>query len=218
MKSFVHRAHAFRGSGQPRGWCPGPRTYSTCHGSGQLPPGRAQSEWIQPNRTAARSSQTCVAVPSVAASPHKSSAVPCGAPRRALGDPVRLRLLSLLKTAGDGQMCAGHLVEPVGKSQPTVKPPPQSLRARAAWSPPPVPAPTSGTRWRRSRSPRCARSWRPPAEPPPSRPAARRGFPAARSPFPGRTRNFPSRTLGNGRAPHHLAPHLAVDLANVTRE
>lgn len=38
----------------------------------------------------------------------------------ALGEPVRLRLLSLLMTAEGGQVCACDLVEPVGKSQPTV--------------------------------------------------------------------------------------------------
>jgi ArsR family transcriptional regulator, arsenate/arsenite/antimonite-responsive transcriptional repressor len=38
----------------------------------------------------------------------------------ALGDPVRLRLMSLLMTADGGQVCACDLVEPVGKSQPTV--------------------------------------------------------------------------------------------------
>jgi ArsR family transcriptional regulator len=36
----------------------------------------------------------------------------------ALSDPVRLRLLSLI--AAEGEMCACDLVEPVGKSQPTV--------------------------------------------------------------------------------------------------
>ena len=39
---------------------------------------------------------------------------------KALGDPVRLRLLSLLATSDDGEVCACDLVEPVGKSQPTV--------------------------------------------------------------------------------------------------
>ena len=38
----------------------------------------------------------------------------------ALGDPVRLRLMSLLMTADGGEVCACDLVEPVGKSQPTV--------------------------------------------------------------------------------------------------
>jgi ArsR family transcriptional regulator len=39
---------------------------------------------------------------------------------RALGDPVRLRLLSLLLTAEQGQVCACDLVEPLQRSQPTV--------------------------------------------------------------------------------------------------
>jgi ArsR family transcriptional regulator len=38
----------------------------------------------------------------------------------ALGDPVRLRLLSMLATTPDGAVCACDLVEPLGKSQPTV--------------------------------------------------------------------------------------------------
>jgi ArsR family transcriptional regulator len=37
----------------------------------------------------------------------------------ALADPVRLRLVSLLANAG-GAVCACDLVEPVGRSQPTV--------------------------------------------------------------------------------------------------
>lgn len=38
----------------------------------------------------------------------------------ALADPVRLRLVSLLATASGGAVCACDLVEPVGRSQPTV--------------------------------------------------------------------------------------------------
>ncbi len=38
----------------------------------------------------------------------------------ALADPVRLRILSVLATAPGGAMCACDLVDPVGKSQPTV--------------------------------------------------------------------------------------------------
>jgi ArsR family transcriptional regulator, arsenate/arsenite/antimonite-responsive transcriptional repressor len=38
----------------------------------------------------------------------------------ALADPVRLQLVSLLAIAEGGAMCACDLVEPVGKSQPTV--------------------------------------------------------------------------------------------------
>ncbi len=38
----------------------------------------------------------------------------------ALADPIRLRLVSLLSTADGGAVCACDLVEPVGRSQPTV--------------------------------------------------------------------------------------------------
>lgn len=38
----------------------------------------------------------------------------------ALADPVRLQLLSIIATADGGTVCACDLVEPVGKSQPTV--------------------------------------------------------------------------------------------------
>ena len=38
----------------------------------------------------------------------------------ALADPVRLRLLSLIASQPTGEVCACDLVEPVGKSQPTV--------------------------------------------------------------------------------------------------
>ena len=48
------------------------------------------------------------------------AAVPLAAAFSALGDPVRLRLMSLLMTAEGGEVCACDLVEPVGRSQPTV--------------------------------------------------------------------------------------------------
>jgi len=38
----------------------------------------------------------------------------------ALGDPARLRLLSLIATASAGEVCVCDLVAPIGKSQPTV--------------------------------------------------------------------------------------------------
>lgn len=38
----------------------------------------------------------------------------------ALSDPVRLRLLSLIATSSAGEVCACDVVEPLGKSQPTV--------------------------------------------------------------------------------------------------
>jgi ArsR family transcriptional regulator len=39
---------------------------------------------------------------------------------KALADPVRLRLLSLIAAADDGCACSCDLEAPVGKSQPTV--------------------------------------------------------------------------------------------------
>jgi ArsR family transcriptional regulator len=38
----------------------------------------------------------------------------------ALADPARLRLLSLISAQSDGEVCACEMVEPLGKSQPTV--------------------------------------------------------------------------------------------------
>lgn len=37
-----------------------------------------------------------------------------------LADPVRLRLLSLVANAAGGEVCACDLVEPLGRSQPTI--------------------------------------------------------------------------------------------------
>ncbi len=39
---------------------------------------------------------------------------------RALGDPTRVRLLSLIASATNGEACVCELTEPVGLSQPTV--------------------------------------------------------------------------------------------------
>lgn len=39
---------------------------------------------------------------------------------KVLADPARLRLLSMVASAGTGEACACDLVEPVGRSQPTV--------------------------------------------------------------------------------------------------
>jgi ArsR family transcriptional regulator len=38
----------------------------------------------------------------------------------ALGDPVRLRLLSMLAAAPDGELCVCEFIEPLGKSQGTI--------------------------------------------------------------------------------------------------
>ena len=39
---------------------------------------------------------------------------------KAIADPARLRLLSLLQAQEDGEACVCHLTEPLGLSQPTV--------------------------------------------------------------------------------------------------
>ena len=39
---------------------------------------------------------------------------------KALSDPARLRLLSMIASSPEREMCACDLIEPVGKSQPTV--------------------------------------------------------------------------------------------------
>lgn len=39
---------------------------------------------------------------------------------KVLADPARLRLLSMVATAEAGEACACDLVEPIGRSQPTV--------------------------------------------------------------------------------------------------
>ena len=39
---------------------------------------------------------------------------------KALGDPTRVRLLSLIAASADGELCVCDLTDPVGLSQPTV--------------------------------------------------------------------------------------------------
>ncbi len=39
---------------------------------------------------------------------------------RALADPARLRIISLLQSQPEGEACVCHLTEPLGLSQPTV--------------------------------------------------------------------------------------------------
>jgi ArsR family transcriptional regulator len=39
---------------------------------------------------------------------------------KVLADPVRLRMLSLIANAPGGEMCSCDMVEPIGRSQPTV--------------------------------------------------------------------------------------------------
>jgi ArsR family transcriptional regulator, arsenate/arsenite/antimonite-responsive transcriptional repressor len=63
--------------------------------------------------------QTCC--PSVIAAPlTEREAADLAKGFAALADPARLRLLSLIAAQPDGEVCACELVEPIGKSQPTV--------------------------------------------------------------------------------------------------
>ena len=45
---------------------------------------------------------------------------------RALGDPTRVRLLSLIATADGREACVCELTDPIGLSQPTVSPTPNN--------------------------------------------------------------------------------------------
>lgn len=63
--------------------------------------------------------RSCCA-PLTSAVPDESGSATLAAAFRALGDPVRLRLLSLLLTAPAGEVCVCDLVVPAAKSQPTV--------------------------------------------------------------------------------------------------
>lgn len=59
--------------------------------------------------------------PPLGAAPLPADAAPALAQAfAALADPVRLQLVSLLLTAENGEVCACDLVDPVGRSQPTV--------------------------------------------------------------------------------------------------
>jgi ArsR family transcriptional regulator, arsenate/arsenite/antimonite-responsive transcriptional repressor len=58
--------------------------------------------------------------PLLAAPLDEGAAVELAGAFKALADPVRLRLLSLIAAAPDGTACSCDLEEPVGKSQPTV--------------------------------------------------------------------------------------------------
>jgi ArsR family transcriptional regulator len=59
--------------------------------------------------------------PSVLAAPlDGDEAAELAAGFRALGDPVRLRLLSMLAAAPEGEICVCEFIEPIGKSQGTI--------------------------------------------------------------------------------------------------
>jgi ArsR family transcriptional regulator, arsenate/arsenite/antimonite-responsive transcriptional repressor len=67
-----------------------------------------------------RSLVTPCCTPLIEASVPDAAAVELAEGFAALGDPTRLRILGLVATAAGGEICVCDLIEPVGKSQPTV--------------------------------------------------------------------------------------------------
>jgi ArsR family transcriptional regulator, arsenate/arsenite/antimonite-responsive transcriptional repressor len=71
---------------------------------------------VEQSRVAAAGIECCPSVVDAALEPDEAAALAAGF--AALADPVRLRLLSMIASAGE--ICACDVVEPLGKSQPTV--------------------------------------------------------------------------------------------------
>ncbi len=67
----------------------------------------------------AETQATCC-VPILAAPLSEHDATELARAFAAIADPVRLRLLGLIAGSDGGEACACNLVEPVGRSQPTV--------------------------------------------------------------------------------------------------
>lgn len=68
----------------------------------------------------ARAEDTTCCTPIGAAPLTEDDASELAAVFKALADPVRLRLLSIVASAAAGEACACDLTAPVGRSQPTV--------------------------------------------------------------------------------------------------
>jgi ArsR family transcriptional regulator len=72
-----------------------------------------------PSAIKARSVDHCC--PSVLSAPlDAADAAELATAFSALSDPVRLRVLSMLADAADGEVCVCDFVNPLGKSQPTI--------------------------------------------------------------------------------------------------
>ena len=71
-------------------------------------------------RTIIEPSSTACCAPLQQSELDDDGAVVLAAAFAALGDPARLRLLSLIATSPTGESCACDLIGPIGKSQPTV--------------------------------------------------------------------------------------------------
>src|SRR5437764_5975318 len=72
-------------------------------------------------RSAATIAEPTVCCPPIGDAPlGETDAVELAKGFTALADPARLRILSLLASAADGEVCVCDLVDPIGRSQPTV--------------------------------------------------------------------------------------------------
>lgn len=75
---------------------------------------------MPPGTTLATSAPTPCCAPLNGGTLDQAEAEHLAARLKALADPARLRLLSMLLSADDGEACTCDLVEPLGLSQPTV--------------------------------------------------------------------------------------------------
>ncbi len=72
----------------------------------------------QPAATKVRPGECCASVLTAALDTRDAAELAAGF--SALADPVRLRVLSILAAAPEGEVCVCDFVEPLAKSQPTV--------------------------------------------------------------------------------------------------
>jgi len=72
-------------------------------------------------RSVATLAEPTVCCPPIGAAPlDETDAAELAKSFAALADPARLRILSLLASAAGGEVCVCDLVDPIGRSQPTV--------------------------------------------------------------------------------------------------
>src|SRR3954453_7641956 len=76
--------------------------------------------WVQEDVVKKIATIDACCAPLLASALSEDDAVELAGAFKALADPVRLRLLSLIAAAPEGTACSCNLEEPVGKSQPTV--------------------------------------------------------------------------------------------------
>jgi ArsR family transcriptional regulator len=82
-----------------------------------------ECQWMETlmARTTATASEPTACCPALGEAPlGEADAAELARAFAALGDPARLRILSLLASAAGGEVCVCDLVDPIGRSQPTV--------------------------------------------------------------------------------------------------